>query len=105
MNRLVTRLPKPPVPEKCSDPEKDGTRGDEELARSRRLRARTTSGTRERVQPIFVGDVQGCGEELGELLERAAAQFGRRFSLWVVGDLVNRGPDNRTPLVRVRELE
>src|SRR5215510_13132977 len=57
------------------------------------------------VQPIFVGDVQGCGEEFTELLERATSQFGDAFALWVVGDLINRGPDNRGPLARVRELE
>jgi bis(5'-nucleosyl)-tetraphosphatase (symmetrical) len=57
------------------------------------------------VQPIFVGDVQGCGEEFAELLGRAEAEFGSDFELWAVGDLINRGPDNRGPLARVRELE
>jgi hypothetical protein len=57
------------------------------------------------MQPIFVGDVQGCSEELDELLARAEARFGSEFELWSVGDLVNRGPDNRTPLRRVRDLE
>jgi bis(5'-nucleosyl)-tetraphosphatase (symmetrical) len=57
------------------------------------------------VQPIFVGDVQGCDEEFAELLARAEAQFGSEFELWSVGDLVNRGPENRGPLARVRELE
>jgi len=57
------------------------------------------------VQPIFVGDVQGCDEEFAELLARAQAEFGGEFELWSVGDLVNRGPDNRGPLARVRELE
>lgn len=57
------------------------------------------------VQPIFVGDVQGCDEEFAELLARAVAQFGSEFELWSVGDLVNRGPENRGPLARVRELE
>lgn len=56
------------------------------------------------MQRIFVGDVQGCGEEFAELLGRAEAAFGRRFELWLVGDLVNRGPDNLGPLRRVREL-
>jgi bis(5'-nucleosyl)-tetraphosphatase (symmetrical) len=56
------------------------------------------------VQPVFVGDVQGCGEEFAELLGRAQAEFGSEFELWSVGDLVNRGPDNRGPLARVREL-
>ena len=57
------------------------------------------------MQPIFVGDVQGCDEEFAELLARAEAQFGSEFELWSVGDLINRGPENRAPLARVRELE
>jgi bis(5'-nucleosyl)-tetraphosphatase (symmetrical) len=56
------------------------------------------------VQRIFVGDVQGCADELDELLERATRVFGDRFELWVVGDLVNRGPDNVRALERVRAL-
>jgi bis(5'-nucleosyl)-tetraphosphatase (symmetrical) len=57
------------------------------------------------VQPIFIGDVQGCDDEFAELLARAEAEFGSEFELWSVGDLINRGPDNRGPLERVRELE
>lgn len=57
------------------------------------------------MQPIFVGDVQGCSEELSELLGRAADRFGREFDLWMVGDLVNRGPDSLGVLRQVRELE
>ncbi len=50
-----------------------------------------------------IGDVQGCGEELDELL----AQIG--FSavcdrLWLVGDLVNRGPRSLQVLRRVAAL-
>jgi bis(5'-nucleosyl)-tetraphosphatase (symmetrical) len=56
------------------------------------------------VQQIFVGDVQGCADELDELLDRARLRFGAGFELWVVGDLVNRGPDNLRALRRVREL-
>ena len=55
------------------------------------------------LQPIFVGDVQGCAEELGELLARARAAFGERFELWLVGDLINRGPGNLAVLRAVRE--
>jgi len=55
-------------------------------------------------QRIFVGDVQGCADELDELLERARRAFDDRFELWVVGDLVNRGPDNARALERVRAL-
>ena len=49
-----------------------------------------------------MGDVQGCADELDALLERAEARFGQDFELWVVGDLINRGPDNLRPLDRVR---
>jgi bis(5'-nucleosyl)-tetraphosphatase (symmetrical) len=56
------------------------------------------------VRQIFVGDVQGCADELEELLERAGEAFGEDFELWVVGDLVNRGPYNLRALRSVREL-
>lgn len=56
------------------------------------------------MQPIFVGDVQGCGAEFEELLGRAEQRLGSRWELWLVGDLVNRGPANRALLHRVREL-
>jgi bis(5'-nucleosyl)-tetraphosphatase (symmetrical) len=56
------------------------------------------------VRQIFVGDVQGCADELEELLERAREAFGEDFELWVVGDLVNRGPYNLRALRSVREL-
>jgi bis(5'-nucleosyl)-tetraphosphatase (symmetrical) len=57
-----------------------------------------------RIQPIFVGDVQGCAEELEELLERAEREYGRSFEAWIVGDVVNRGPLSLRALERVREL-
>jgi len=56
------------------------------------------------MQRIFVGDVQGCADELVELVSRATAAFGEAFVLWIAGDLVNRGPDNRRPLELVRGL-
>lgn len=37
-----------------------------------------------------VGDIQGCCDELRDLL--ALVQFGADDTLWVLGDLVNRGP-------------
>jgi len=55
------------------------------------------------VQPVFVGDVQGCGSELQELRKRTKARFGRGHELWLAGDLINRGPDNLELLERVRE--
>ena len=56
------------------------------------------------MQRIFVGDVQGCADELEVLIDRATAAFGDAFSLWVAGDLVNRGPGNLQALRRVRAL-
>lgn len=56
------------------------------------------------MQRIFIGDVQGCANELETLISRAEETFGEDFSLWVAGDLVNRGPENLRPLERVRRL-
>ncbi len=56
------------------------------------------------MQPVFIGDVQGCADELDEAIGRAQAAFGAGgFELWLVGDLVNRGPDNLRVLRNVRE--
>jgi bis(5'-nucleosyl)-tetraphosphatase (symmetrical) len=55
------------------------------------------------VQRIFVGDVQGCADELEEILARARREFGNEFELWSVGDLVNRGPKSHRALALVRE--
>ncbi len=63
------------------------------------------SGYDWRVQRIFVGDVQGCADELGELVARAEERFGRDFELWLVGDVVNRGPANLRVLEQVRALQ
>jgi bis(5'-nucleosyl)-tetraphosphatase (symmetrical) len=50
-----------------------------------------------------IGDVQGCDDELGELL--AALKFSPdRDSAWFVGDLVNRGPGSLKALRRIRAL-
>jgi bis(5'-nucleosyl)-tetraphosphatase (symmetrical) len=56
-------------------------------------------------QPIFVGDIQGCADEFDELLARIRDRFGDDFSLYSVGDLINRGPDNLRVLERLRGLE
>ncbi|MFT5442775.1 MAG: bis(5'-nucleosyl)-tetraphosphatase (symmetrical) [Myxococcota bacterium] len=57
------------------------------------------------MQKIFVGDVQGCGEEFKALAERATATFGSDFELWSVGDLINRGPKNLLALGVMRSLQ
>lgn len=53
---------------------------------------------------LFIGDIQGCADELAALLARAEQRFGRAFEVGFVGDLVNRGPDNLRVLERVRTL-
>jgi bis(5'-nucleosyl)-tetraphosphatase (symmetrical) len=56
------------------------------------------------VQPIFLGDVQGCAEELKEILGRARARFGEGFEAYFVGDLVNRGPESLRALQLAHDL-
>lgn len=56
-----------------------------------------------RMQRIFIGDVQGCSDELLALIAKAKNRFGDEYELWVAGDLVNRGPGNLRALEAVRE--
>ena len=56
------------------------------------------------MQRIFIGDVQGCADELGDVAARAERSFGRDFELWLVGDTVNRGPASLLVLQRLRAL-
>jgi bis(5'-nucleosyl)-tetraphosphatase (symmetrical) len=53
---------------------------------------------------IFIGDIQGCREELETLLERCRFDPGTDV-LHPVGDLVNRGPDSLGALRLLRELD
>jgi len=50
-----------------------------------------------------IGDIQGCDEEFGRLLQTLSFSPSRD-SLWLVGDLVNRGPRSLEVLRRVKAL-
>ena len=51
-----------------------------------------------------IGDLQGCCEELTQLLARIRFSDGRD-RVWFVGDLVNRGPQSLQTLRLVRDLK
>lgn len=53
---------------------------------------------------IFVGDVQGCHDELVALLARCRFREGRD-RLCLVGDLVNKGPDSDGVVTLARKLD
>lgn len=50
-----------------------------------------------------IGDIQGCGEEFEQLLSLIGFSADRD-QLWLVGDLVNRGPRSLQVLRQVRSL-
>jgi bis(5'-nucleosyl)-tetraphosphatase (symmetrical) len=54
-------------------------------------------------QRVFIGDLQGCADELEDLLE-VLEYDPDEHELWFVGDLVNRGPASARALRRVIEL-
>jgi len=54
------------------------------------------------MQDVFIGDIQGCADEFFALLKRLENRFGDDFRLWIVGDLVNRGPQNLRLLEFIR---
>lgn len=56
------------------------------------------------MQPVFVGDIQGCGEEFTELVGLLEGRFGEDFELFLVGDLINRGPRNLQVLETARSF-
>lgn len=53
---------------------------------------------------LFVGDIQGCADELDALLRHAGFRAGKH-RLIPVGDTINRGPDAWGVLRRLRELQ
>ena len=66
--------------------------------------ARAKVGVDER-RPVFVGDIQGCIDELEALLTHLEKCWGHDgFVLYAVGDLINRGPGNLAVLERLRAL-
>lgn len=51
-----------------------------------------------------IGDIQGCFDEFRDLLREVDYREGRD-ELWLVGDLVNRGPDNAGTLDYLMSLD
>ena len=51
----------------------------------------------------WVGDIQGCDEPLGQLLDQVGFSASRD-RLYVLGDLVNRGPSSLGVLRRLYSL-
>lgn len=49
-----------------------------------------------------IGDIQGCFDELQNLL--TLINFGQEDSLWICGDLVNRGPKSLQTLRFIKQL-
>ena len=52
---------------------------------------------------VFIGDLQGCADELEDLLEKIE-YCDSKHQLYFVGDLINRGPSSERTLRKVIEL-
>src|SRR5690606_31823659 len=79
----------------------EGTAGD---ARARGLRAARGALAGDAAMTLYaVGDLQGCAAPFDALLEEIRFD-PERDRLWLVGDLVNRGPSSLATLRRVMEL-
>ena len=50
-----------------------------------------------------IGDIQGCYEEFARLLDQLDFRTDRDH-LWLLGDLINRGPDNVSVVRRVMAM-
>src|SRR5688572_4296856 len=56
-----------------------------------------------RAMDYLVGDIQGCCDALDQLV--ANLQFSpSRDTMWVLGDMVNRGPKSLQTLRRLRDM-
>ncbi len=50
-----------------------------------------------------IGDLQGCAGEFDDLLN--AIEFSREDRLWLLGDLVNRGPGSLAVMQRITDMD
>ncbi|NOX51822.1 MAG: symmetrical bis(5'-nucleosyl)-tetraphosphatase [Gammaproteobacteria bacterium] len=50
-----------------------------------------------------IGDIQGCFAQLNDLLEKVA--FSSEDKLWLLGDLINRGPDSLDTLLKIHDMQ
>ncbi|MEZ4288079.1 MAG: metallophosphoesterase [Polyangiales bacterium] len=63
----------------------------------------TSDQAGENHRTIIVGDIHGCADELDDLLVKT--NFGAHDTLISVGDVVAKGPKNRTAVRRLRECD
>src|SRR4029453_7822578 len=67
------------------------------------LTPRCSGDRRIQMSLYAIGDIQGCHAELCQLLEPTPFS-PRQDRLWIVGDIVNRGPDSLAALREVKAL-